>query len=405
MAVWLLSAGRDESGSAKAVGVAGIWILRAALSSWRGHSVAGVAIGTKVADIEAARAECSATVGPLHRSTNHTLTVLAVGSVLGGVVWTAGGRHRTRLERREDGRVAIGHATIILLDLAGNATTVRSVADAWDDHANILVQRRLELVVGELHGGLNNIVGKTITKEFLENLRDHELADEFATRLIARASNALLNHVGAELLPGQGRDLAVESTAKGLGEARLGQVENVLDDIVAEWVLHESICIADDVIDHLTLLQTISVIDATLEHTAAVTMSAHSDAVSADSLEDEGSVDRREVVQALLNNVVAIEVLNEDDDVVAECLHDELNLLWSGDILNHLLKCASAVLVESDLGHGWRCILNQDGALIVIGALKQLLAQVVAEWIDHELDHMLFDLIENDLHGLLVALL
>ena len=67
-------------------------------------------------------------------------------------------------------------------------------------------------------------------------------------------------------------------------------------------------------------------------------------------------------IEAFLNDVVAIEVLNQ---------------------IHHLmiLESTCAMAVQCDLDHVGGCIMNQLGALIVVGELQQLLAKIVAKWI------------------------
>lgn len=87
------------------------------------------------------------------------------------------------------------------------------------------------------------------------------------------------------------------------------------------------------------------------------------------------------MVKTLLDDVVAVEVLNERDDFISQSLGDDLNLLRSRDEFDHLLQGAGAVLVEGDLDHRGRSCANENGALIVVGVLEQLLAKVVAKGI------------------------
>ena len=117
------------------------------------------------------------------------------------------------------------------------------------------------------------------------------------------------------------------------------------------------------------------------------------------------SVLRREVVETLLNDVVAVEILNELHNIVLKSTDDQLSLAWCVDELDHSLQGASAMLVERNLGHGRDGILDKDSALLVVGILEKTLAKVVAERIDHELGEVIFDFFEDDLNLLLVTLL
>ena len=63
------------------------------------------------------------------------------------------------------------------------------------------------------------------------------------------------------------------------------------------------------------------------------------------------------------------------------------------------------MLVQSDLHHLWSGIVDQSGALIVVCVLQQLLTQVVAERVSHELHHMLVGLVEYHLNMCKVSIL
>ena len=103
--------------------------------------------------------------------------------------------------------------------------------------------------------------------------------------------------------------------------------------------------------------------------------------------------------------MVTIQILDQLHDLVTQGLDDDLHLLWCRDELNHLLEGASAVLVESDADEVVRGVADQDGALLVVGELKKLLAEVVAEWIGHEFDDVHVCLLPDKVDGLLVAAL
>lgn len=208
----------------------------------------------------------------------------------------------------------------------------------------------------------------------------------------------LLDDVGAELLLGQDGNVTGEAHAQGLRERGLAKVNcnyvrriargeqldvltDVLNNIVTEGILDKSKSVGGDVLNELTLLDTRSVIDTALKNAASVAMGADGDTVGSDSIEDELSILRGEMVQALLDDVVAVQVLNQVNDLVLQGVDDDLNLVASRNVLDHLLQSASAVLVERDLNHLWSSVADKRGTLLVVGVLKQLLAEIIAEWI------------------------
>jgi hypothetical protein len=68
-------------------------------------------------------------------------------------------------------------------------------------------------------------------------------------------------------------------------------------------------------------------VNTTLKDTAPVTMSGNLDAVSSDSIIYELIVFRDKPVQALLNNVIAIEILDQRNNVKREGSDDSDNLV------------------------------------------------------------------------------
>jgi len=120
-------------------------------------------------------------------------------------------------------------------------------------------------------------------------------------------------------------------------------------------------------------------INAALKHTASVSVSSDSDHMSTDCVDDELSVGRLQVVETLLDDVIAVEVLNEGDDLTIKSFGDHLNLLRGRDEFDHLLQGPSAMLIESNSDHLRRGAADELGALVIIGIFQKLLAEVVAE--------------------------
>lgn len=255
-----------------------------------------------------------------------------------------------------------------------------------------------------LQGGLDDIVGKRVAEQAFHLLRAKEFLHNHVLGRGLGAPKALLNHVGAELVAGQLANAPPEHAHDGLGEGGLVQVDDVLDDVVAKGVLHKDPGVLSDALDEPQLLVAGCVVDAALQDAAAMSVSAHLDAVVANSIKDELGIRRGELVKTLLNDVVAVEVLDELDNSETERLDDEVNLLRSAHILNHLLQRARAVLVEGNAHHVLRSVLDQDGPLVVIAKLKELLAQIITKWVRHELDDVLVGLEPNRMNLLSVAL-
>lgn len=127
------------------------------------------------------------------------------------------------------------------------------------------------------------------------------------------------------------------------------EIEDVLNDVVAERVLNERQGVVGDLGDELNTLRIGGVIDTPLQDATTVTVSSDLDAVSSNGVVNELIVLWNETVQALLNDVVAVEVLDQADDVETESKNNRTNLVGLtrvGQEIDHLLHGASAVHVE-----------------------------------------------------------
>jgi hypothetical protein len=133
-------------------------------------------------------------------------------------------------------------------------------------------------------------------------------------------------------------------------------------------------------------------VNAALQHAAAVAMGANLDTVVANGVEDELGVERAQLIETLLDDMIAVQVLDELNDLEAQSIDNDLDLLGRSDELDHPLQSASAVLVQCNTNHILRSVLNENGALLLIAILQQLLAEVVTERIGHQLSDMLVGL-------------
>jgi len=175
--------------------------------------------------------------------------------------------------------------------------------------------------------------------------------------------------------------VAKERLAERLTKLWLANVHDVLNNVVAKRILNQGVTVFGNRANNLCSLSARSVVDAALKNTASVTVSTNNDNMGTDSIDNELDVLVLEVVETLLDDMVAVQVLDQADNIAVEGSSDHLDLDRAGDEFNHLLKGTSAVLVESNLDHLWRGALDKRSTLLVVGVLKELLAEVVAEWI------------------------
>jgi hypothetical protein len=179
---------------------------------------------------------------------------------------------------------------------------------------------------GVLESSLDDVIRERVAKKLLKLIGAEQLFNHYALGLRIGDANALLDDVGAELLPRQGADLAMEAQAEWAREGQLVQIENVLNNVVAERILHKLDAVGSDLANQVDLLVSRSVVDAALKDAAAVTMGADDDAVLSNRIEDELSILRLEVVETLLDDVVAVQILDEMNHATAEELDDSIDL-------------------------------------------------------------------------------
>ena len=155
--------------------------------------------------------------------------------------------------------------------------------------------------------------------------------------------------------------------------------------IVAVRVLNKRERVVRDLVHKLNTLVLRSVVDAALKHAATVAVSGYLDAVGSDGVIDELVILGRELVQALLDNVVTVEVLDENNNVQAESDDDGVDLAARREEVDHLLDGARAVHVEGDVDEVLGDGLADEVTLLVGAELEELLTQVVAEGIYEKL--------------------
>lgn len=296
-------------------------------------------------------------------------------------------------------------ATLVALDLSLDATTIGSGADGRQVWADGLNQAALHGWVGVVESGLDDIVGKRVPKESVKLSRLQHLIDQHVLRRLLSATEALLNDVGAELLLRELGHAALELGNQRLGEDGLVQIEDVLNNIVAEWILDQGIGIVRDLSDEPSLLVSRSMVNAALEHAATMTMSANINTVVSNGIKDELGIGRSKLVEALLDHVVAVQVLDQLHNSITKSRDNGLDLTRGRNEFDHLLQSSSSVLVESNSDEVLGRILNENSALFVVAELEELLAEVVAEGIGHQLNDMLIGLKPYHVDLLGVALL
>jgi hypothetical protein len=254
-------------------------------------------------------------------------------------------------------------------DFSLNATTVGCSSDLRQDWTDCLYKAVLVMRSSVLQGCLNDIVGKRVPKKALHLLVTQKLVHNKVLRGRLGAAKALLDDVRAELVAGQLGDTVLKGLNNRLSEDRLVQVNDILDDIVAKRILNKNSRMLGDALDEPKLLIARCMVDAALKNTAAMSVGANLDTIVAHGIKDELSIKGRKSIEALLDDMVAVEVLDELDDSETQGLDYDVNLLRSAYILNHLLEGACTMLIERNADHILGSVLNQSGSLVIIAVL------------------------------------
>ncbi len=73
-----------------------------------------------------------------------------------------------------------------------------------------------------------------------------------------------------------------------------------------------------------------------------------------------------ETIETFLNNMVAVQILDELYHLTIESVNDGLDLLGRRDEFYHLLQGPRTVAVQCDLDHLWSCTVDQDCTLLIV---------------------------------------
>lgn len=145
-------------------------------------------------------------------------------------------------------------------------------------------------------------------------------------------------------------------------------------------------------------------VDAALEDAAPMTMSGDLYAVRSYSIIDKLVVFRHKPVETFLNDVVPVKIFDKSHDVKRQSSNDRNNLIiipgvgltLGGQEINHLLNGSSSVHVQRD-GDEVSCHgFTYEIPLLICGVFKQLLAQIIAERIGHQVGEVVKSLPEDD---------
>jgi hypothetical protein len=84
-------------------------------------------------------------------------------------------------------------------------------------------------------------------------------------------------------------------------------------------------------------------------------------------------------VQALLNDVIAVQVLDQLHNLALQSMDDGLDLLRGGDEFNHFLQGSGSMLVQRNLNQARCSRLDEHGTLLIVCELEKPLAEIIAK--------------------------
>jgi hypothetical protein len=180
-------------------------------------------------------------------------------------------------------------------------------------------------------------------------------------------------------LCGQVEEVTTEILRQRLADVLHAKVQDVLNNIISESILHKRQSVVFDLCDELELLLVTGVVNAPLHHTATMTMGGHLNAVLSNSVVDKLVVVGLHFVNTLLNDVVAIEVLNQSDYAALESFSNKSDLFGRSEVLYCFLDSAGTVHVLRDCNQVRSYSSDNGKALLRVAVLDKLLAKVISE--------------------------
>jgi hypothetical protein len=162
-------------------------------------------------------------------------------------------------------------------------------------------------------------------------------------------------------------------------EICLSKIQDVLNNIISKRILDKGESIAGNLSNETRTLLSGGMVNAALKDTASMAMSSDDNTVGTNSIVDELGVLGRETVETLLNHMIAVQILDEVHHPVLKITNHGLRLLRGGDKFNHFLQSSSSMLVKRNLHKLRGGVVDKSCALLIIGVLKQLLAEIITE--------------------------
>lgn len=170
----------------------------------------------------------------------------------------------------------------------------------------------------------------------------------------------------------------------------------MLDNIVSILVLHKRDGAAQQLLEDGSGLLLVAVFQNPLDNSASVWVSCEGVHLSGEGIHDELDEMRWYFLDALLDDVVAVLVLDALHYIALEFL-DELSLLVYLNNLKCLLDHSASVHLHREVEDMASELVGENATLLRCTVLEELLNYIVSKHIDHQYKCRWQDLVENKL--------
>lgn len=190
----------------------------------------------------------------------------------------------------------------------------------------------------------------------------------------------------------------------------LAMLDGMLGDVVTILIRDELVALFVELLHDPALGLQIAALKHALDYTAAIRMPGELTDLTVKRIDDELDMFRRNALDGLLDDMVAILVFDTANDASIELL-DQTGLLVGKDMFKSLLRLAWIMFKDAAgtyLLHNSAAIhlsaesedmplhaVGQDLLLVLVSMLKELLDHVIAEDVGHQLHRILLDLAED----------
>merc|ERR1719183_136364 len=211
-----------------------------------------------------------------------------------------------------------------------------------------------------------------------------ECLDDFSFLVLLENDETLLDNIRRVLAAGEVEWICQDQRHDVLLVLLAAVLEDMLNHVISVGVLNEGMNLLVELVKQRLRLRLRTVFEDALHHAAAVAVNRHVIQPHEKFLDDEPDALRRQGVDALLDDVIPMLVLNAFHDVTGQLI-DERDLLVSGDLVENLLHDAAAVEVHRKLDDAAGELLRESLLALDSAVVENLLYHATSEGIGEEL--------------------